>query len=329
MASVHRAESSTTAGLDAFPVTPALGCHAGRRGSMSLCSRYLTVERSYGPCTSVPEALALPDTQLRLTACLAHQRKLVLKNTLQHSARRKHDVAPNIIQLRKMVVSRIDPYGSSPVTVPFDRTPSSRPVSRTAKVILDLIGAACLILVLSPLLLAIAVLVKLDGGPVLYAHPRIGMGKRRFRCLKFRSMKQGSAVMLEHLLSVDPVAATEWNATQKLRNDPRVTRIGAFLRETSLDELPQLFNVLRLEMSLVGPRPIVDDEIEFYGNDIDYYYATRPGLTGLWQVNGRSNTTYRQRVQLDTWYVKAWTLWQDVVILGKTVPAVLKRTGAI
>jgi undecaprenyl-phosphate galactose phosphotransferase len=194
---------------------------------------------------------------------------------------------------------------------------------------LDLIGAACLILVLSPLLLAIAVLVKLDGGPVLYAHPRVGMGKRRFRCLKFRSMKQGSAAMLEHMLSVDPVAAMEWNATQKLRNDPRVTRIGAFLRKTSLDELPQLFNVLRLEMSLVGPRPIIDDEIEFYGSDIAFYYATRPGLTGLWQVNGRSNTTYRQRVQLDTWYVKAWTLWQDVVILARTVPAVLKRTGAV
>ncbi len=227
------------------------------------------------------------------------------------------------------MVSDIDPYSSSPVTVPLDRKPSSQPLPRTAKIILDLIGAGSLIVVLSPLLLAIALLVKLDGGPVLYAHPRVGMGKRRFRCLKFRSMKQDSAALLEHVLSTDAVAAIEWGATQKLRNDPRVTRIGAFLRRTSLDELPQLLNVLRLEMSLVGPRPIVEDEIEFYGAEIACYYVTRPGLTGLWQVNGRSNTTYRERVQFDTWYVKDWTLWQDFVILAKTVPAVLKRTGAV
>ena len=225
--------------------------------------------------------------------------------------------------------SNIDPNGSSSIAASFDHKPSSQPLSRAAKILLDLVGSASLILVLSPLLLAIAVLVKLDGGPVLYLHPRLGMGKRRFPCLKFRSMRQDSAAVLEHVLNTDAVAAMEWGATQKLRNDPRVTRIGAFLRQTSLDELPQLFNVLRLEMSLVGPRPIVDDEVKFYGNDIAYYYATRPGLTGLWQINGRSDTTYCQRVQLDMWYVKDWTLWQDVVILAKTIPAVLKRTGAV
>lgn len=223
----------------------------------------------------------------------------------------------------------IGPYDSSPNTAPLDRKPSSQPLFRAAKILLDLIGAASLILVLSPLLLAIAVLVKLDGGPVLYAHPRVGMGKRRFHCLKFRSMKQDSAALLEHVLNTDAVAAIEWGATRKLRNDLRVTQIGAFLRKTSLDELPQLFNVLRLEMSLVGPRPIVGEEIGYYGNDIAYYYATRPGLTGLWQVNGRSSTTYGQRVQLDKRYVEHWTLWQDIVILAETVPAVLKRTGAV
>jgi Undecaprenyl-phosphate galactose phosphotransferase WbaP len=231
--------------------------------------------------------------------------------------------------MRLTVASYIDPYGPSPTTASLDRTPSSQSLSRATKILLDLIGAASFILVLSPLLLAIAVLVKLDGGPVLYAHPRLGMGKRRFLCWKFRSMKQDSAALLEHVLSTDAVAAIEWSATQKLRNDPRVTRIGAFLRQTSLDELPQLFNVLRLEMSLVGPRPIVDDEIGYYGNEIAHYYATRPGLTGLWQVSGRSNTTYRQRVQLDKRYVENWTLWQDFVILAKTVSAVLKRTGAV
>ncbi len=227
------------------------------------------------------------------------------------------------------MVSYADPCGSSPIAHPAYRHFLPQPLSKTGKVLIDLIGALSLILVMSPLLLAIAAMVKLDGGPVFYAHPRIGSGKRRFRCLKFRSMKPDNAGMLEHVLRNDAAAAVEWATTRKLRNDPRVTRIGAFLRKTSLDELPQLLNVLRLEMSLVGPRPIVDDEIEHYGDDVAYYYATRPGLTGLWQVNGRSSTTYKQRVQLDTYYVENWTLWQDFVILAKTVPAVLKRTGAV
>ena len=228
-----------------------------------------------------------------------------------------------------MVAFCIDPYGSSPVTIPLCHKTFSQSLSRVLKTWLDLVGAASLVLVLSPLLLAIALMVKLDGGPVFYLHPRVGAGGRRFFCLKFRSMHQRSAEMLEHMLRTDAVAAIEWAATQKLRHDPRITRIGGFLRQTSLDELPQLFNVLRLEMSLVGPRPIVDNEIERYGDHIAYYYATRPGLTGLWQVSGRSSMTYRQRVQLDTHYVENWTLWLDAMILAKTVPAVLKRTGAI
>ena len=205
----------------------------------------------------------------------------------------------------------------------------SQPLARAVKLALDAAGAAVLLLAVSPVLLAIALLVKLDGGPVFYAHPRIGAGGCRFNCLKFRSMRVDSAAVLERLLANDPAAAVEWAATQKLRNDPRVTRIGAFLRKTSLDELPQLLNVLRLEMSLVGPRPIVDSELAHYGENITYYYETRPGLTGLWQVSGRSDTTYQQRVQLDTWYVKNWTLWHDIAILAKTVPAVLDRTGAL
>ncbi|HEY0204681.1 MAG TPA: undecaprenyl-phosphate galactose phosphotransferase WbaP [Acetobacteraceae bacterium] len=204
----------------------------------------------------------------------------------------------------------------------------SQPLARTVKLALDAAGAAMILLAISPVLLAVALLVKLDGGPVLFSHVRIGAGGRRFNCLKFRSMRTNSAEVLDHLLSTNPAAAVEWAATQKLRNDPRVTRIGAWLRKTSLDELPQLLNVLRLEMSLVGPRPIVEAELPHYGENITYYYETRPGLTGLWQVSGRSDTTYQQRVQLDTWYVKNWTLWHDIAILAKTVPAVLDRTGA-
>ena len=205
----------------------------------------------------------------------------------------------------------------------------SQPLARAAKLGLDATGAAVLLLFTLPVLLAVAILVKLDGGPVFYAHRRIGAGGRRFNCLKFRSMRVDSAAVLERLLTTSPSAAVEWAATQKLRNDPRVTKVGAFLRKTSLDELPQLINVLRLEMSLVGPRPIVDSELPHYGENITYYYETRPGLTGLWQVSGRSDTTYHQRVQLDTWYVKNWTLWHDIAILAKTVPAVLDRKGAV
>lgn len=201
--------------------------------------------------------------------------------------------------------------------------------ARIGKLMFDLVVAGISLVLLSPLMVAIAVAVRMDGGPVFYAHARLGARRRRFGCLKFRSMRTNSAAMLQDVLLTDPARAAEWVATQKLRDDPRITRVGAFLRATSLDELPQLFNVLRLEMSLVGPRPIVDDEVAHYGADIAYYDQARPGLTGLWQVSGRSDVDYPKRVQLDVSYVKNWTLWHDFAILYRTLPAVLKRTGAI
>jgi len=133
---------------------------------------------------------------------------------------------------------------------------------------------------------------------------------------------------LRILLDTDKRAAAEWSADQKLSNDPRITKIGRFLRQSSLDELPQLFNVLRGEMSLVGPRPIVPSEVIRYDDDIEYYYAAKPGLTGLWQVSGRNETGYARRVKLDVWYVRNWSLWHDLAILCKTVPAVFLRRGA-
>jgi Undecaprenyl-phosphate galactose phosphotransferase WbaP len=205
----------------------------------------------------------------------------------------------------------------------------ARPVARLAKLLFDFVAALCILIALSPLLLLIALAVKSDGGPVLFAHRRVGANGREFRCFKFRSMvPDGDAVLHRHLES-NADAAAEWAATRKLRRDPRVTTIGRILRSTSLDELPQLLNVLRLEMSLVGPRPIVQSEVPRYAEDITYYYETRPGLTGLWQVSGRSETSYERRVQLDTWYVKNWTIWHDLAILAKTLPAVLNRRGAI
>jgi UDP-galactose-lipid carrier transferase len=142
-------------------------------------------------------------------------------------------------------------------------------------------------------------------------------------------MVTNSDRVLTDLLARDPDATAEWQATQKLRRDPRVTPIGRFLRKTSLDELPQLVNVLRGDMSLVGPRPIVAAERRFYGKHIDDYYSIRPGITGLWQISGRSDTSYERRVELDVWYVRNWTLWRDVVILLKTLPIVLLRRGAV
>ena len=156
----------------------------------------------------------------------------------------------------------------------------------------------------------------------------MGAGGRPFYCLKFRTMVVDADRVLDEALARDPALAAEWAASRKLVDDPRVTRIGRFLRKTSLDELPQLINVLRLEMSLVGPRPIVESEVPLYGEAIAQYHATRPGITGLWQVSGRSNTSYARRVQLDVWYVNNWTVWNDIAVLLKTIPAVLGRRGA-
>jgi len=204
----------------------------------------------------------------------------------------------------------------------------ARPFSRITKMAFDQVMAAVLIVLLAPLLISIAILVRRDGGPALYRHRRIGAGGRPFDCLKFRTMVQHADRVLAHLLETDPAAAAEWARTHKLRDDPRVTRVGRFLRRSSLDELPQVFNVLRGEMSLVGPRPIVQAEVVRYGEDIDYYYETKPGITGLWQVSGRSDTSYARRVKLDVWYVRNWTLWHDVAILLKTIPAVFLQRGA-
>ena len=204
-----------------------------------------------------------------------------------------------------------------------------RPVSRLAKSVFDQVGAAVLLFLLAPLFVVLASLVRADGSPAFYRHKRVGAGGRSFECLKFRTMVPDADAALRKLLASSPEAQREWNETQKLRDDPRITPIGRFLRATSLDELPQLVNVLLGEMSLVGPRPIVEAEIPRYGRDIEYYYDMKPGMTGLWQVSGRSNTSYSRRVQLDRWYARNWTLWHDVAILLKTIRVVCGRDGAV
>jgi exopolysaccharide production protein ExoY len=194
---------------------------------------------------------------------------------------------------------------------------------------LDVSVAATALFLLLPLLLLIALMVWAgDRKPPIYRHMRLGRDGRRFGCLKFRSMvTDGEAVLAAHL-SANPRARAEWAETHKLTDDPRVTAIGQVLRKTSLDELPQLWNVLRGEMSLVGPRPIVPAEVARYGRAFATCFAVPPGVTGLWQVSGRSDTTYAERVALDLDYATRWSLRRDLVIMLRTIPAVLAQRGS-
>ncbi|OBW93461.1 UDP-phosphate galactose phosphotransferase [Gallibacterium genomosp. 3] len=200
--------------------------------------------------------------------------------------------------------------------------------SRFLKRTIDIVGSLFFIIVSSPVLIGLYLLIAKDGGHAIYGQTRIGRNKKAFKCLKFRSMVLNSQEVLQDLLKNDPIARAEWERDFKLKNDPRITKIGKFLRKTSLDELPQLFNVLKGEMSLVGPRPIVRSELIRYQGDIDYYLMAKPGMTGLWQVSGRNDVDYVTRVYYDAWYVKNWSVWNDIVILLKTIKIVLNKTGA-
>jgi lipopolysaccharide/colanic/teichoic acid biosynthesis glycosyltransferase len=193
----------------------------------------------------------------------------------------------------------------------------------------DVAIASVAILILLPVFAVVSLCIKLsDGGPVFFGHTRIGLRRRPFVCWKFRSMVCCGDAVFEAFCKANPAAAEEWQANQKCRNDPRVTAIGRFLRATSLDELPQLFNVLNGTMSLVGPRPIVASEAAHYGAYFDLYTCCRPGITGLWQVSGRSNTTYPERVALDVRYLTRWSMWADLLIALKTVKVVLTQSGS-
>ena len=205
----------------------------------------------------------------------------------------------------------------------------SRRYNRIFKRIFDLVATIFGGILISPIILIIALTVAWDNrGRIIFAHERVGMHGKKFPCYKFQTMVPNAKEMLEKYLSENPDAKKEWDETFKLTNDPRVTKLGNFLRRTSLDELPQLLNVIRGEMSLVGPRPIVEKEVVKYGENIREYYMVPPGITGMWQVSGRSDTTYAERVAMDTWYVRNWSVWIDIMYLFKTVKAVLNEKGA-
>jgi exopolysaccharide production protein ExoY len=204
-----------------------------------------------------------------------------------------------------------------------------RPIGGHAKRAFDIVVAALALLLLSPLLLTLAAAIKLlSGGDALYRHRRVGFGGRSFYCLKFRTMVTNGEEVLQRHFKNNPAAAEEWRRTRKLADDPRVTHLGYFLRKTSLDELPQLFNILRGDMSCVGPRPIVVDELQYYGDHARDYFKARPGLTGLWQVSGRSLTSYQSRVNYDVQYLQKWSLSKDLLIIARTIPAMLNTEQA-
>ena len=205
----------------------------------------------------------------------------------------------------------------------------AKPVNRYIKTIFDYVLTITGTIAISPILIVIALWIYKDSpGPVIFKHRRIGKNGKEFNCYKFRSMCIDAKEKLEELLKNDPQAKAEWEKDFKLKNDPRITKSGAFLRKTSLDELPQIFNVLKGEMSLVGPRPIIRDEIARYGEYIGDYLMVKPGITGMWQVSGRSDIDYKERVLLDSWYTRNWSVWLDVTLLFKTFKVVLLRKGA-
>ncbi|MBD9559644.1 sugar transferase [Ensifer sp. ENS03] len=203
------------------------------------------------------------------------------------------------------------------------------PVGGVSKRGFDVLAASLALVFLSPLFLMLMALVKFsDGGSIFYGHRRIGHNGKSFRCLKFRTMRPDGDRILQDYLKANPAAYEEWRATRKLQDDPRVTVVGSVLRKLSLDELPQLVNIVRGEMSMVGPRPVVEDELELYDSAAVYYLQSRPGLTGLWQISGRNDVSYATRIAFDTQYVQNWSLLKDFSIVVRTIPAVCLSRGS-
>ena len=264
--------------------------------------------------------IALPDAE--------KERARGLINELQHKVERVLFV-PDMLGVVAVETSLVHFFHEQVFAFEIQNN-LSRPFNIFLKRAFDLVVCSIILVFLFLPLLIIAVFIKLDSkGPVFFKHARVGRNGGSFGCFKFRTMYADAAKRLEELLSRDVAAREEWEAVFKLKNDPRVTRVGKFLRSMSLDELPQLVNVIRGEMSLVGPRPVIQEEIDkYYKGMAGICFSVRPGVTGLWQVSGRNDTSYDYRIAFDMWYVKNWNLWLDIVIIFKTVRAVLKREGA-
>lgn len=286
-----------------------------------------------------PQVLPLPPTEAQVQACAAQgvqhlvlampqaSRQELLQALERYGRLFSHVlIVPNLFGVASLWINALDLGG---VLVLEVRQNLLRPfvlqLKRSVDLLLLLLGALAYV----PLMLLITVLIKLDSkGPAIYSQQRIGRGGQVFKAYKFRTMVQNADQMLERYLDSNPQYRQEWEQDQKLRNDPRVTRVGRWLRKTSLDELPQVWNVLVGQMSLVGPRPIVQSEVERYGENFAVYTQVLPGVTGLWQVSGRNDTGYAQRVLLDVYYVRNWSPWLDLYLLARTVWAVFRARGA-
>jgi exopolysaccharide production protein ExoY len=202
---------------------------------------------------------------------------------------------------------------------------AGQPVGGAFKRAFDIVGALVILVLAAPIMITVAALIRMAlGGPAIFAQRRVGFDGREFVCYKFRTMGTDAAEVLRRHLASDPAAAQEWQSTRKLRQDPRVGCLGNILRKSSLDELPQLFNVLRGDMSLVGPRPVVPEEIARYGRHANACLRARPGLTGIWQTSGRNRISYTGRVARDLYYARNWSIWLDLLVLMRTIPAVIR-----
>jgi Undecaprenyl-phosphate galactose phosphotransferase WbaP len=248
----------------------------------------------------------------------------VFADTVRHYGRPARTTSSRSYDWQRLHAAAIDRSYIGRDRFAWLRTPAERASKRT----FDFLVASLLLIALSPVLAIIAVLATLDGGPALFGHRRIGANGEPFVCWKFRTMVPNADEVLARTLAADPAARAEWDRDFKLKNDPRVTRIGRILRAASLDELPQLFNVLKGDMSLVGPRPIVRKEIARYGSAFHDYAGCRPGITGAWQVSGRNDIDYGSRVRLDQEYARNWSLKRDGRILLQTAVVVIQGRGA-
>lgn len=277
-------------------------------------SNVVDLSHRHGVDTAI---FAMPHTRREQLASMVNVASESFRNVL---------VIPNLSGVTNSAVVARDLSGTFAVEIKQNLLD---PWVQRLKRALDLFGSVVGGLLICPLLLTIVVLIKLDSsGPAFYGHQRVGAGGKHFVCWKFRTMHLNAEQLLNECLQNSPSLQIEWEQNQKLRNDPRVTRIGHFLRKSSLDELPQLWNVLVGEMSLTGPRPIVDAEVPKYKEDYALYKRIKPGMSGLWQVSGRSNIDYEERVAMDAYYVRNWSVWLDIILLARTVKIVVLGRGA-
>ena len=263
--------------------------------------------------------IAAPGIQQDRLSALIYQAQTLVRDV---------GVVPNLVAVPMSNVTALSFFDAKIMLLQV-RNNLARRSNQIAKRLFDIIATICGGILISPILLFVAAWIYHDSpGPVIFKHRRVGKDGKEFNCYKFRSMCTNSQEVLENLLATDPVAKAEWDREFKLKNDPRITKSGHFLRKTSLDELPQLLNVLKGEMSLVGPRPIIQKEVERYGKYIEEYYSVLPGITGMWQTSGRSDIDYPERVQMDSWYVHNWSVWLDLVLLWRTISVVITHKGA-